>query len=44
MDDANATEAIQALDGTSMEGRTLRINEAQPRQNRGGGGGGGRRW
>jgi len=46
MDDAQATEAIQSLDGTSMDGRNLRINEAQPRQDRGGGGGGGgrRRW
>jgi RNA recognition motif-containing protein len=45
MDDSNATEAIQALDGTAMDGRNLRVNEAQPRQNRGGGGGGGgRRW
>ena len=31
MDDAGAVEAIKALDGTSMEGRNLKVNEAQPR-------------
>jgi len=48
MDDAEATAAIQAIDGNSLDGRALRVNEAQPRENRGGGGGGGggggRRW
>lgn len=45
MDDADAMNAIQALDGSSLDGRNLRVNEAQPRENRGGGGGGGRgRW
>lgn len=46
MDDAEATTAIQAIDGNSMDGRNLNVNEARPRENRGGGGngGGGRRW
>lgn len=38
---ADATAAIEALDGTEFDGRTLRVNEAQERQPRGGGGGGG---
>ena len=40
MDDAAAGDAIAALDGTSMGGRSLRVNEARPRRERGGGGGG----
>ncbi|MDX1680927.1 MAG: RNA-binding protein [Akkermansiaceae bacterium] len=32
--------AIKALDGEELDGRALRINEAQPREERGGGGGG----
>lgn len=40
--DAEARSAISTLDGTSMDGRALRVNEAEERQNRGGGGGGGR--
>jgi RNA recognition motif-containing protein len=44
-----AQRAIQALNGTDLEGRTLTVNEARPQQNRSGGGerrgGGGRnRW
>lgn len=47
---AEATAAINALNGTENEGRALRVNEAQARQprgdsfgaGRGGGGGGGR--
>ena len=31
--------AIKGLDGRELEGRALRINEAQPREERGGGGG-----
>ena len=31
MDDADAASAVEALDGTSFGGRTLRVNEAQPR-------------
>jgi len=40
--DEDAQAAIQALDGYSMGGRTLRVNESQDRR-RGGGGGGGDR-
>ena len=41
-----ADEAIQALHQKDMDGRSLNVNEARPRQdrgNRGGGGGGGGR-
>lgn len=38
--DADAEEAIQSLDGTDLDGRTIKVNEAQERQRRGGGGGG----
>ena len=31
MDDAGASGAIQALDGSVMDGRNLKVNEAQPR-------------
>ena len=41
MDDEGAKQAIEALNGNEFEGRTLNINEARPRENRGGGGGGG---
>lgn len=43
-DEANA--AIQNLNGSDMNGRPLRVNEARPRDDRprgGGGGGGGQR-
>ena len=43
MDDSAATAAISALDGHEMDGRNLRVNEAQDRKPRGGGGGGGSR-
>ena len=36
-----AQDAIQQMDGTNLDGRDLRVNEAQERQNRGGRGGGG---
>ena len=36
-----ATDAIRALDGTSMGGRALKVNEAQDKPRTGGGGGGG---
>jgi len=43
MEEASAAEdAIRALDGTDMGGRSLRVNEAQDRRGGGGGGGGGR--
>jgi RNA recognition motif-containing protein len=42
MDDASAAEeAMRALDGSDLGGRTLRVNEAQDRRGGGGGGGGG---
>jgi RNA recognition motif-containing protein len=41
MADGDADEAIRALDGVSMGGRNLRINEARPREAGGGGGRGG---
>ena len=47
-DDGAATAAIEAINGTEVEGRTLNVNEARPRPpsgggGRGGGGGGGGR-
>jgi len=33
--------AIEALNGTDLDERTLTVNEARPREDRGGGGGGG---
>ena len=48
MDADAADQAIQALDGTDLGGRPLRVNEARERERRGGGGrgggGGGRRY
>lgn len=38
--EAEAQSAIQELDGQNLDGRNLKVNEAQERQNRGGGGGG----
>lgn len=35
----DAAAAIQSLDGTQLDGRALRVNEAQERQGGGGGGG-----
>jgi RNA recognition motif-containing protein len=37
-----ANEAIESLDGKDIAGRSVRVNEARPREPRGGGGGGGR--
>lgn len=37
MEESEAQEAIQALDGTEMGGRSLRVNEARPREPRGNG-------
>jgi RNA recognition motif-containing protein len=43
-DDSAAKEAIEKLNGTEMDGRTITVNEARPREDRPrGGGGGGRR-
>ena len=43
--DEEAQAAIEALDGQDLGGRSIRVNEAKPREDRGsrGGGGGGRR-
>jgi len=35
-----ANEAIEQLNGAELEGRTLTVNKARERENRGGGGGG----
>jgi RNA recognition motif-containing protein len=40
---AEAQKAIDALNGTELEGRTLTVNEARPQAPRPGGGGGGGR-
>ena len=37
--DQEAQTAIQALNGKQVEGRSLTVNEAKPREDRGGGGG-----
>ena len=41
--ESGAESAISALDGEQVGGRTLKVNEARPREDRGGGGGGGPR-
>ena len=38
--DQEAQKAIEALNGTQVEGRTLTVNEARPKTEGGGGGGG----
>ena len=38
-----AAEAIKKMDGTELDGRPLRVNEAEERPRSGGGGGGGGR-
>jgi RNA recognition motif-containing protein len=44
-DDAAAQQAIGSLNGTELQGRSLTVNEAKPREDRGPrGGGGGSRW
>jgi RNA recognition motif-containing protein len=42
-DDAAAATAIEQLNGTQLDGRTLTVNEARSREGRGGGGGRGGR-
>ena len=39
--DQEAQTAIAAMNGKDVGGRTLTVNEARPREERGGGGGGG---
>ena len=41
-DDESADKAIAALNGTELDGRTIRVDVAQAKQRNGGGGGGGR--
>ncbi len=44
-DDAAAEKASSVLDGSTLDGRSIKVNEAQPRRERSGGyGGGGSRW
>jgi RNA recognition motif-containing protein len=40
--EAEETAAIEALDGAEWMGRSLKVNKAKPKEDRGGGGGGGR--
>ena len=39
--DKEAATAISAVNGQTVNGRTLTVNEAKPKESRGGGGGGG---
>ncbi len=39
--ESGAEEAVEAMNGQDLQGRTLTVNEARPRENRRGGGGGG---
>lgn len=41
---AEATKAIQGLNGTTLDGRQITVAEARPREDRRGGGGGRNRW
>ena len=43
MSNADASKAMQALNGKDFEGRALKVNEAQAKERSGGGGGGGYR-
>ena len=44
MSNADASRAMQALNGTDFDGRPLRVNEAQERERSGGGNRGPRRY
>lgn len=44
MDESDADEAMNGLDGTDVGGRDLRVNEANDKKGGRGGGGGGGRW
>jgi cold-inducible RNA-binding protein len=44
MNNADAARAMQSLNGKEMDGRALKINEAQDKPRGGGGGGGGSRY
>jgi len=41
--DSDADTAMSEMDGTELDGRQVRVNEAQAQRGGGGGGGGGRR-
>ncbi|MBU44933.1 MAG: RNA-binding protein [Spirochaetaceae bacterium] len=41
---AEGIKAISTFDGQEVDGRNIRVNEAQPRNGGGGGGGRGRNW
>jgi len=41
--DEEARAAMEALNGSDLDGRALNVNEARPRADRGSGGGGSRR-
>lgn len=41
--EADAQNAIATLDGRTVDGRALKVNESRPREDRGPGGGGGSR-
>ncbi len=44
-DENDATRAIEQLDGTTLDGRTIKVDKANERPRRdGGGGGGSNRW
>ena len=43
MSNADASKAMQALNGKDFEGRALKVNEAQAKERSGGGGGGSQR-
>lgn len=40
-DDDGANQAVSEMDGTELDGRTIKVNEAQDKPARSGGGGGG---
>lgn len=44
MNDSDAQKAMQALNGSQHDGRTIRVNEARPKNEGGGGGGRGPRY
>jgi RNA recognition motif-containing protein len=45
-DEASAGRAVEELNGSTLDGRTIRVDTAndRPRNDRGGSGGGGNRW
>ena len=42
LDDSEGDSAIKALDGSDIDGNTIVVKKAEPRESRGGGGGGSR--